>query len=431
MALSRASRALWFQAEFLKLWIGQTISGFGSAITTLALPLTAVVLLHATAIQMGVLRAALTLPALLLSLLFGVWVDRMRRRPLLIAADLGRMILLGLIPLIAWLGFLRIEYLYIIGLLVGVLTVLFDIAITSFLPSVVSREALVEGNSKMQQSSSFISIVGPGVAGALIGLVTAPMAILVDACSFLASVISLWLIRTPEPRQLLVAPTRRSLWKEIGEGLHALWRTPVLRDMTIFTTIGSFFLTIQQTVFVLFVIDDLKLTAFQLGLVGSFSGAAAFIGALLVSGIARRLGPGPTIVLGEFLTGLGGVLLAAAAGSPIVVLFFLISGQISASLGTPLYSVNQIALRQAMTPGHLLGRVNASRRFLVFGIMPLAALLSGVLGHVLGLRPTLIIGAGGLLFAFLWAFFSSLRQVRAFPREDDVAPEPLVLKPSS
>src|SRR6266700_3897541 len=196
MALSRASRALWFQADFLKLWIGQTISGFGSAMTTLALPLTAVVLLHATAVQMGVLRAALTLPALLMSLFFGVWVDRMRRRPMLIIADLGRMILLGLIPLAAWLGFLRIDYLYGIGLLVGVLTVLFDIAITSFLPSVVSREALVEGNSKLQQSSSFITIVGPGVAGALIGLVTAPMAIIVDACSFLASVLSLWLIRT-------------------------------------------------------------------------------------------------------------------------------------------------------------------------------------------------------------------------------------------
>jgi MFS family permease len=132
---------------------------------------------------MGVLRAMLTFPALFMSLLVGVWVDRVRRRPLLMAADLGRMLLLGLIPLVAWLNLLRIEYLYLIGLLVGTLTVLFDIAITSFLPSVVPREALVEGNSKMQQSSTFVSIVGPGAAGALIGLVTAPMAIIVDAFS--------------------------------------------------------------------------------------------------------------------------------------------------------------------------------------------------------------------------------------------------------
>jgi MFS family permease len=354
-----------------------------------------------------------------MSLLFGVWIDRMRRRPVLITADLGRMILLGLIPLVAWLGFLRIEYLYVIGLLVGVLTVLFDIAITSFLPSVVSREALVEGNSKMQQSSSFIDIVGPGVAGAFIGLVTAPMAILVDACSFLASVISLCMMRTPEQHTPLTASTHGSLWKDIGEGLHALWRTPVLRDMTIFTTIGSFSITLQQTVFVLFVINDLKLTVLQLGLVGSFSGAASFIGALLVGNIARRLGPGPTILLGQGLTGLGGVLLAAAGGPSAIALFLLISGQVSAGLGAPLYSINQIALRQAMTPIHLLGRVNASRRFLVFGVMPLGALLGGWLGSAFGLRLTLVIGASGLLFAFLWVLFSSIRQVRAFPQESD------------
>ena len=415
MALSQASRTLWFHTEFLKLWIGQSISGFGSAITTLALPLTAVVILHATAEQMGMLRAALTLPALLMSLLLGVWIDRMRRRPMLIAADLGRMLLLGLIPLAAWLGFLRIEYLYVVGLLVGVLTVLFDIAITSYLPSLVPREALVEGNSKLQQSSSFIGIVGPGAAGTLIGMVTAPMAITVDAFSFLASVISLWLIRTPEQRSELSASVRSLLWKEIGEGLHALWQTPVLRDMIIFTTIGSFFITIQQTVFVLFIINELKLTSLQFGLVVSSSGVASLIGALLVSRIAHRLGPGPTIILGQGFTGLGGVLLAVAGGPPALALFLLVSGQISFGLGTPLYSVNQIALRQAMTPRHLLGRVNASRRFLVFGIMPLGALLSGLLGSTLGLRPTLIMGAGGLLVAFLWVLFSSIRQVRTFP----------------
>jgi MFS family permease len=415
MERSRTSSTLWSEASFLKLWIGQSISGFGSAITTLALPLTAVVMLHASAEQMGVLRAAQTVPALLMSLLFGVWIDRMRRRPVLIAADLGRMILLGLIPLAAWLEFLRIEYLYVIGLMVGVLTVLFDIAITSYLPSIVSREALMEGNSKLQQSSSLISIAGPGAAGALIGWVTAPMAIIVDAFSFLASVISLWLIRTPEPHPPLTASTRRSLWKEIGEGMNALWKTPVLRDMILFTTIGSFFLTIQQTVLVLFVINELKLTALQFGLILSLSGVASFIGASLVNHIVRRLGPGPTIIVGQSFTGLSGILLAAAGGPPAIIFSLLICGQISSGFGASLYSIPQIALRQAMTPGHLLGRVNANRRLLVFGIMPLAALLSGVLGTMLGLRPTLFIGAGGLLFAFFWVLFSSLRHVRTFP----------------
>jgi MFS family permease len=417
LALSQTSRTLWSETAFLKLWVGQSISNFGSAITNLALPLTAVVLLHASSGQMGVLRAMLTIPALFMSLLFGVWVDRLRRRPLLIAADVGRMLLLGLIPLAAWLNLLRIEYLYLIGLLVGTLTVLFDIAITSFLPSVVPREALVEGNSKMQQSSTFVSIVGPGAAGALIGLVTAPMAIIVDAFSFLASVLSLWWIRVPEHHMLPGASARASFWQEIREGFHALLRTPVLRDLTIFTALGAFFSTIQQTIFVLFVLNVLKLTTLQLGLVVSSSGIASFLGALLVNRVARHLGPGPTIVLGESLTALGGVLVAAAGGPFAVALLVLICGQAAFGLGTPLYSINQIALRQAMTPAHLLGRVNASRRFLVFGIMPLAALLSGLLGSVFGLRSTLVIGAGGLLFTSLWAFFSSVRQVYIFPRD--------------
>jgi len=352
-----------------------------------------------------------------MSLLVGVWVDRVRRRPLLMAADVGRMLLLGLIPLVAWLNLLRIEYLYLIGLLVGTLTVLFDIAITSFLPSVVPRDALVEGNSKMQQSSTFVSIVGPGAAGALIGLVTAPIAISVDAVSFLASVLSLWWIRVPEHHMSPRTSARDSFWHEIREGWRALLHTPVLRDLTIVTALGAFFGTIQQTLFVLFVLNGLHLSALQLGLVVSSSGIASFVGALLVSRVTRHLGPGPTIVLGGSLTALGGVLVAAAGGPFAVALLVLIGGQAAVGLGTPFYSINQITLRQAMTPANLLGRVNASRRFLVFGIMPLAALLSGLLGSWLGLRVTLTIGAGGLLFTALLACFSSVRQVRVFPRD--------------
>jgi len=416
VARSQTSRTLWSEAAFLKLWVGQSISNFGSAITNLALPLTAVVLLHASSGQMGVLRAMLTFPALFMSLLFGVWVDRLLRRPLLMAADVGRMLLLGLIPLAAWLNLLRIEYLYLIGLLVGTLTVLFDIAITSFLPSVVPSDALVEGNSKMQQSSTFVSMVGPAAAGALIGLVTAPMAIIVDAFSFLASVLSLWWIRVPEHHTSPGASARASFWQEIREGFQALFRTPVLRDLTILTALGAFFGTIQQTIFVLFGLNVLKLTALQLGLVVSSSGIASFLGALLVSRVTRHLGPGPTIVLGGGLAALGGVLVAAAGGPFAVALLVLICGQAAFGLGTPLYSINQIALRQAMTPAQLLGRVNASRRFLVFGMMPLAALLSGLLGSVFGLRSTLVIGALGLFFTALWALFSSVRQVHIFPR---------------
>ncbi len=407
-------KSLWQHSKFLKLWVGQAISGFGSAITTLALPLTAVVILRATPDQMGLLRVAFSLPALL-SLFFGVWVDRMWRRPLLILADTGRLLLLGSIPLIAWLGLLRIEYLYIIGLLVGVLTLLFDLSITSFLPSLVTREQLVDGNSKTQQSDALISIVGPGAAGMLIGLFTAPMAIVVDALSYLASVISLLLIRAPE-EELKERPIRRSVWREIGEGIRALWASPILRDMTILSGLGALSLSIQQTIFVLFAIRELKLTAFQLGLVFSASSIAGLLGTLLVSRAVQRIGPGLTILLGQSLTALGAMLIALAGGSLSLILALLIGGQALFSLGAPFYSIPQLSLRQVMTPAHLLGRVNASRRFLVFGIIPLGALIGALLGDRLGLRATLLVGGMGMVLALFWVFFSSIRHVREFPK---------------
>jgi MFS family permease len=406
-------KSLWRQSNFLKLWIGQTISSFGSTITGLALPLTAIVILQATPDQMGILRAMLSLPALL-SLFFGVWIDRMRRRPLLILADMGRMLLLGLIPLLAWLSLLRIEYLYLIGLLVGILTLLFDLSLTSFLPSLIVREQLVDGNSKTQQSDALISIIGPSVAGALIGLFTAPMVIVIDAISYLASVISLLLIHTPE-EELKKRPTRRSIWLEIGEGIQALWATPILRDMAILSGVGALALSIQQTVFILFVVRELNLSAFQLGLVFSTSSIAGLLGTLLVSRSVQRVGPGPTILLGQSLTALGAMLIALTGGPLLLLLALLIGGQALFSLGAPFYSIPQLSLRQAMTPAHLLGRVNASRRFLVFGIIPLGALIGGLLGDRLGLRATLLISGVGMLLALCWVFFSSIRHAREFP----------------
>ncbi|GHO46071.1 MFS transporter [Ktedonospora formicarum] len=417
MEASAVPKSLWRQSNFLKLWIGQAVSSFGSTITALALPLTAVVILRATPDQMGLLRAALSLPALL-SLFFGVWVDHVRRRTLLILADTGRMLLLGSIPLIAWLGLLRIEYLYVIGLLVGVLTLLFDLSITSFLPSLILREQLVDGNSKTQQSDALISIVGPGAAGALIGLLTAPIAIVVDAISYLASVISLLLIRTSEV-ELKERPAQRSVWLEIGEGIQALWGTPILRDLTILSGLGSLFLSMQQTIFVLFVVRELKLTAFQLGLIFSTSGIAGLLGTLMVGRIVQRKGPGSTILLGQSLTALGTMLIALAGGSLSLILVLLIGGQALFSLGAPFYGIPQLSLRQAMTPTHLLGRVNASRRFLVFGIIPLGALISGLLGDRLGLRATLLISGIGMILALFWVFFSSIRHAREFPQTSE------------
>src|SRR5438105_11611746 len=190
---------LWRHPEFVKLWTGQTISRFGSEISQLAIPLAAALVLDASPAQMGLLSAFEFAPFLLLSLFAGVWVDRVRRRPVLIVADIGRAVILGSIPVAAVLGVLRIEQLYVVGLLTGVLTVFFDVAYQAYLPVLVSREHLVEGNSKLEVSRSVAQILGPGVAGALVQIITAPFAVAIDAASFIASALCLLPIRSPEP----------------------------------------------------------------------------------------------------------------------------------------------------------------------------------------------------------------------------------------
>src|SRR6266581_5807108 len=222
---------LWRQPDFVRLWTGHTISRFGSEISQLAIPLTAALVLNASAFQMGLLGTFEFAPFLLLSLFAGVWVDRLRRQPILIVADIGRAVLLGSIPLAAVLGVLRIEQLYVVGVCTGVLTVFFDVADQSYLPALVSREHLVEGNSKLEVSRSVAQIAGPGVAGALVQLITAPMAVLVDALSFVASVISLLFIRVREPAPVRNDGPTGSIWSELREGLAVVLENPLLRSI--------------------------------------------------------------------------------------------------------------------------------------------------------------------------------------------------------
>ncbi|MBI4640198.1 MAG: MFS transporter, partial [Candidatus Tectomicrobia bacterium] len=242
--MSSQSAGLLHHPGFMKLWIGQTISQFGSKITRTALPLTAVLVLEATPVQMGLLAALGSAPVLVVGLLAGVWVDRLRRRPILIAADLGRAVLLGLIPVSALLGLLRIEQLYIAALLVGILTVFFDVAYQSFLPSLVDREQIVEGNSKLGVSDSVTEIGGPALAGGLIQLVSAPITILLDAFSFLFSALFVGLIDISEP---LPTPSeqRKSVWRDVVEGLRVVLGNPLLRAIagssSTFNFFGGFF----------------------------------------------------------------------------------------------------------------------------------------------------------------------------------------------
>lgn len=414
VAKKSESKNIWFNRNFLNLWSGQTISELGSQITLLALPLTAVLSLHVSPEQMGFLRAFSTVPAILVSLIVGVWVDRVRRWPLLLWTDVARMLLLALVPLLAWLQILRIEYLYLISFSVGVLTVLFDIASTSFITSVVASEQLVDGNSKMQFSTSFASVIGPGLAGLLIQIMTAPLTIIFDAFSYLCSALSIALIRVHETHQISSQKSQH-IGKEIAEGLHTLWNNPLLRHMTISSAFGSLAIAIQQTVFILYIINGLHLSPVFVGAIYTIMGMASITGAYIAPYVSRSLGPGPTIVVGTLFVCIGSFFLTIGQLPQILIIVCLSIGLVLFGAGSPLYNISQLSLRQTLTPPSLLGRVNASRRFIVFGVMPIGSLIGGQLGEFLGLRWTLFVAALFFLLSFLWIFLSPLRRVREIP----------------
>ena len=399
---------------FLRLWAGQTLSLVGSQITGLALPLTAALTLEATPTQMGVLNAANTLPFLLVGLFAGVWVDRLRRRPILVAADIGRALLLALVPALAFAGLLRIEALYAIALLAGICTVFFDVAYQSYLPALVSRQALVEGNSKLELSRSAVQLAGPGLAGGLVTWLTAPIAIAVDAASYLLSAVFLIAIRTPEPA-LAPPATRRNVWREIREGLAVVLGHPILRSIAGCTGTSNLFSSVFFAVFLLYATRDLALSPATLGFIFGVGSAGVLVGAALAARAARWLGFAGALICSILLAALG-LLAQALAGSLLplsqtAVIAALIAGQVLTSVGLPLYTVNPVSLRQAITPDHLLGRMNASVRFMIWGTMPIGALIGGLLGERIGLQPTLLLAATGGFLSLLWLLLTPVRHI--------------------
>ena len=411
--MSKQVDGLWRHPNFLKLWAGQSVSQFGSQITVLALPLTAALTLHASAANMGFLAAASTAPFLLFGLFAGVWVDRLRRRPILMIADVARFVLLLLIPLLALLDALALVDLYVISFLVGILTVFFEVAYQSFLPAVVGRAHLVDGNGKLETTRSAAQIAGPSAAGALVQLVTAPIAIAVDALSFLISVLFLTLIRTPEPPPAQSA-TQRRVWPEIGEGLRAVIDDPILR-----ATMGSagtvnIFGSMLFAVYVLYALR-IGIGAGLLGLTFAVGNLGYLCGTFLTRPMTRRFGIGPTISAGLIVMAVCGLLIPLAGGPLAVIVLCLMIAQFARGFGGTLFNINNVSLRQTITPDHLLGRVNATSRFVSTGALTIGSLAGGTLGAVFGLRPTLVIGAVGGLFSVVWVFFSPIRTLRERP----------------
>ena len=380
----------------------------------LALPLTAALVLEATPAQMGILEAAGALPSLLLGLFAGAWVDRRRRRPILIAADVGRAVLLMLIPIAAILHVLHIEHLYAVAFLLSMLGLFFQVAYGPFLLSLIGRERLVEGNSKLQVSRSVAEIAGPGLAGWLAELVTAPISIALNALSSLVSGIFLVLIQTPEPTPDPVEQGQ-SIWHEIGEGLRLVLGDRSLRAIAGCVGTLSLFNSALEAVWILYVTRQLRIAPGLLGLIRASGSVGFLIGALLPGHVARRFGLGPAIIGGILLTALSDLLTPLAGGPTIAVVAILVAAQFFFGLGLTIFNVGQVSLRQAATPDHLQGRMNATMHVIALSIVPLGGLLGGALGETIGPRTTLITAALGEILSVAWLLFSPLRSLREQP----------------
>jgi MFS family permease len=395
--------------EFRKLWIGQLVSASGSAVTSVALPLVAVVTLEASAVQMGALSAVSIAPHLVFGLLAGVWVDRWSRRRVLIWTDIGRLLLLGSVPIAAAMDVLRIEQLYVVAVLTGVLTLLSDTASQTMIPLLVPREDLMRANSAALLNLNLASTVGPSVAGLLVQVLTAPFAIVIDAASYVVSAVASYLIREPDRRP---APPRSEV--RLSAGLRVLFGHRMLRPLVLSAGIAAMAGALQGPLAVLFLIRELHQSPAFVGLTLTAFGVAAVAGTLVAGPWCRWVGIGRSYLSGAFLASLNGALLCTGQ-TPLIFL-----GQLLAGLGMALFGVPQRTLRQALAPDHLLGQVTASWRTLVIGGQATSAALSGVLATALHIRPTLLIASAGMLAGLLVATFSPLRGLRDLPEGEPV-----------
>lgn len=399
---------LWRHRDFLKLWTAQTTSVFGSQIASLAYPLTAILVLQATTFQVGLLQATGTASGALLGLFAGVIVDRVSRKLLLIIANLGRAVLAFSIPLAAVFGLLRIEQLYLVSFVSGAFSIVSDVAGMAFLPSLLEKEELVEGNSKFGTTESAAMIAGPSLSGAFVQILSAPLVIFIDAVSFLFSAAFIWQIRVPE---IFIEKEKRGIWTEIGEGLRFVYGDKILRPLAESIALYFLFRQIVLTLFTLYAVRELHFEPFLLGVIFSALGFGFLCGALTVKPITKRIGVGRTMIGANFVNIVAIALIPLASGSIFILAALFVISHFLHALGVQINGINLVSLRQAITPNHLQGRMNASFRFVNVGMMVVGALIAGFLGELIGLRETLAIGAIGMLLPFLRLLFSPVRNL--------------------
>ena len=406
---------LWRNGDFMRLWVGQTVSEVGTEVSLLAVPTVAILLLHATPFQVGLLTALEFLPFPVLGLIAGVYADRLRRRPLMIASDVGRMVALATIPAAFGFGLLRIEQLYLVGLVVGVFNVFFGVSYQSYLPALIERGDLVEGNSRLEVSRSTARLIGPAIAGVAIQVIGAARAVSIDAASYLVSALSLWLIKKPEPEPKPGSATGKTgFWHEMWEGVQVVIGNPTLWKIAGCTATWNLGSNMAFAVELIFLYRYLHLSPAMVGIVFAVGAVGSLLGAIASGPVVARLGVGLTLLLSVLSGGLlMATVLAAYTNAAVFlsVLFFF-----EFLLGAP-YNITQVSLRQAITPDRLQGRMNATMRTIVWGTIPIGSLLGGILASVIGVVPTIVLGGFIAMLSAGW--------ILAGPIRIQVQPEPV------
>lgn len=412
--------SLWRDRSFLTLWSGQAFSQFGSQIQELAIPVFAVLVLNATEFEVGVLSAAGVAAFLVVGLPAGAWIDRMRKRHVMIWADAVRALALAMLPLLWWMGALQMWHLYAVALVIGIATVFFDVSYQSLIPSLVRPPQIAEANGKLQATYELAHIAGPGIGGWMIGILTAPIAILTTVGTYLISFVALLFTRDHE--QPRAADDRAPLLHEIWEGLRFVFTQRLLRRIVGTTSTSNFFNIISMTMLPIFLLRELGLSPASMGIIFSLGAIGGLLGAIATPHIVRVIGEARAIPISAVGFSVIAVFLPVAAMVPSIAFPLLVAQGFVSGFAILLYNITQVTFRQRITPPRLLGRMNASVRFVVWGVMPIAALLSGALGTWLGVVPTMWIGAIGQLLSVLFVVTGPFWSMRELP---DALAEPV------
>ena len=404
-------------ADFMKVWTAETISQFGAQISIFAVPLIAALTLDASPLQMGILSAAGPAPRLAIGFFAGAWADRLPRRPIMIFTNLGRMIASAMIPLAALSGDLTFAILLAIAVITGMQSVFFDTAWAALLPNMVGKKHLTDATSKLMGSASLAQVVGPALGGLIVGLFGGPQSMWIPAITFSISAMLLMRIRTPE-----IPPDRpqtaTSMWKEVREGLVELWREPVVLALMNSSIVLNFGGAMFLAVYVLFMANDLGLSSQGIGLVFASGGAGALVGTIIAPILARKIGVGPSILVGAIGFGLANLPVPLAFYFPDIALPVVVFGETGAWLSLMIFNVNRFALRQALTPNKLRGRIAASSITLVSGAAMIGSLTGGLIGELISVHAALYVSIVFQAGAALWVWKSPVPGIIEFPEDD-------------